>query len=63
MWPILCPADALELPHFSSPQLVAQHALVERLDFLYYLRHGRPASAFGTFLLQQLAASSDPQLQ
>ncbi|XP_072554574.1 spatacsin isoform X1 [Paramormyrops kingsleyae] len=55
--------DALELPHFSSPQLVAQHALVERLDFLYYLRHGRPASAFGTFLLQQLAASSDPQLQ
>ncbi|XP_048829392.1 spatacsin isoform X2 [Brienomyrus brachyistius] len=55
--------DALELPHFSSPQLVAQHALVERLDFLYYLRHGRPASAFGTFLLQQLAASGDPQLQ
>ncbi|KAJ8344407.1 hypothetical protein SKAU_G00317360 [Synaphobranchus kaupii] len=47
-----------ELPHFSSPHLVSKYALVESLDFLYYLRHGRPSFAFGTFLVQQLATSN-----
>lgn len=48
-----------ELPHFSSPHLVNKYALVESLDFLYYLRHGRPSFAFGTFLVQQLATSKN----
>ncbi|XP_061669465.1 spatacsin isoform X2 [Syngnathoides biaculeatus] len=47
-------SETTELPHFSSPHLVDAFALVERLDFLYYLRHGRPAVAFATFVLQQL---------
>ncbi|NXQ27812.1 SPTCS protein, partial [Alaudala cheleensis] len=50
-----------ELPHFSSPELVGRHAVVERLDFLFYLLHGRPAFALGTFLGQQLARSSTPR--
>ncbi|NXI16377.1 SPTCS protein, partial [Irena cyanogastra] len=50
-----------ELPHFSSPQLVSRHAVQERLDFLFYLLHGRPAFAFGTFLGQQLARSRAPR--
>ncbi|XP_053844027.1 spatacsin isoform X2 [Vidua macroura] len=50
-----------ELPHFSSPQLVSRHAVLESLDFLFYLRHGRPAFAFGTFLGQQLARSRAPR--
>ncbi|NXQ57464.1 SPTCS protein, partial [Anthoscopus minutus] len=50
-----------ELPHFSSPQLVSRHAVLERLDFLFYLLHGRPAFAFGTFLRQQLASSKAPR--
>ncbi|NXU43787.1 SPTCS protein, partial [Drymodes brunneopygia] len=50
-----------ELPHFSSPELVARHAVVERLHFLFYLQHGRPAFAFGTFLGQQLARSKTPR--
>ncbi|XP_023789390.1 spatacsin [Cyanistes caeruleus] len=49
-----------ELPHFSWPELVSRHAVVERLGFLFYLRHGRPAFAFGTFL-QQLARSKAPR--
>ncbi|XP_046889233.1 spatacsin isoform X4 [Hypomesus transpacificus] len=48
-----------ELPHFSSPHLVSQFALIEKLDFLYYLRHGRPSSAYGTFLVQNLTAFTD----
>ncbi|KAM6973367.1 spatacsin [Aplochiton taeniatus] len=52
-----------DLPHFSSPHLVHKYALVENLDFLYYLRHGRPSFAYGTFLVQQLAGSSDVKLQ
>ncbi|XP_028814265.1 spatacsin isoform X2 [Denticeps clupeoides] len=43
-----------ELPHFSSPHLVSKHALIENLDFLYYLQHGRPSVAYGTFLVQHL---------
>ncbi|NXQ10949.1 SPTCS protein, partial [Peucedramus taeniatus] len=50
-----------ELPHFSSPQLVSRHAVLERLDFLFYLLHARPAFAFGTFLGQQLARSKTPR--
>uniref|UniRef100_A0A8C5JPC0 SPG11 vesicle trafficking associated, spatacsin n=1 Tax=Junco hyemalis TaxID=40217 RepID=A0A8C5JPC0_JUNHY len=51
-----------QLPHFSSPALVSRHAVQERLHFLFYLRHGRPAFAFGTFLGQQLARSKAPRL-
>ncbi|XP_054128500.1 spatacsin [Melozone crissalis] len=51
-----------QLPHFSSPGLVSRHAVQERLHFLFYLRHGRPAFAFGTFLGQQLARSKAPRL-
>ncbi|NXI39236.1 SPTCS protein, partial [Galbula dea] len=50
-----------ELPHFSAPELVNRHAVRERLDFRYYLQHGRPAFAFGTFLLQQLLKSKSPR--
>ncbi|TNN00676.1 hypothetical protein fugu_011922 [Takifugu bimaculatus] len=57
--------ESSELPHFSSPHLVNRFALVENLDFLYYLRHGRPSFAFATFLIQQLNGCSDirPRLQ
>ncbi|CAB1323584.1 unnamed protein product [Coregonus sp. 'balchen'] len=50
---------SVELPHFSSPHLVSKYALIENLDFLYYLRHGRPSFAYGTFLVQQLANSNE----
>nr|XP_041574240.1 spatacsin [Taeniopygia guttata] len=50
-----------ELPHFSSPQLVSRHAVLDSLDFLFYLLQGRPAFAFGTFLGQQLARSKAPR--
>ncbi|KAL0967919.1 hypothetical protein UPYG_G00259670 [Umbra pygmaea] len=50
---------SVELPHFSSPHLVKKYALIENLDFLYYLRHGRPSYAYGTFLVQQLANSNN----
>ncbi|NXP17064.1 SPTCS protein, partial [Scytalopus superciliaris] len=50
-----------EFPHFSCPELVNKHAVVERLDFLYYLHHGRPSFAFGTFLVQQLVKSKTPK--
>eukprot|EP00076_Gallus_gallus_P044197 XP_025009735.1 spatacsin isoform X5 [Gallus gallus] len=50
-----------DLPHFSSPELVNKYAVMERLDFLYYLRHGRPSFAFGTFLVQQLVKSKSPK--
>uniref|UniRef100_A0A673HQF0 Spatacsin C-terminal domain-containing protein n=1 Tax=Sinocyclocheilus rhinocerous TaxID=307959 RepID=A0A673HQF0_9TELE len=43
-----------EPPHFSSSQLVSKLAVVESLDFLYYLSHGRPAFAYGVFLTQHL---------
>ncbi|XP_070687544.1 spatacsin [Pempheris klunzingeri] len=54
--------ETSELPHFSSPHLVNRFALVENLDFLYYLRHGRPSFAFTTFLVQQLSGCSDVTL-
>ncbi|XP_021263305.1 spatacsin isoform X2 [Numida meleagris] len=50
-----------DFPHFSSPDLVNKYAVMERLDFLYYLRHGRPSFAFGTFLVQQLVKSKSPK--
>ncbi|KAJ8249250.1 hypothetical protein GJAV_G00232780 [Gymnothorax javanicus] len=56
----LGPTDpSAELPHFSSPHLVNNYALVESLDFLYYLRHGRPSFAFGTFMVQQLGSTNN----
>ncbi|XP_069570605.1 spatacsin [Brachyistius frenatus] len=54
--------ETSELPHFSSPQLVSRFALVENLDFLYYIRHGRPGFAYATFLVQQLSSGSDLRL-
>ncbi|XP_001366663.1 spatacsin [Monodelphis domestica] len=50
-----------DLPHFSSPDLVNKYAVIERLNFAYYLRHGRPSFAFGTFLVQELAKSKSPK--
>ncbi|NXE26677.1 SPTCS protein, partial [Ardeotis kori] len=50
-----------DFPHFSSPELVNKYAIMERLDFLYYLQHGRPSFAFGTFLVQQLVKSKSPK--
>ncbi|XP_073921960.1 spatacsin isoform X3 [Castor canadensis] len=49
------------LPHFSSPDLVNKYAIVERLNFAYYLHHGRPSFAFGTFLAQELTKSKVPK--
>ncbi|XP_067446801.1 spatacsin isoform X2 [Thunnus thynnus] len=54
--------ETTELPHFSSPHLVNKFALVENLDYLYYLRHGRPSFAYATFLVQQLSGCSDVKL-
>ncbi|KAM6409847.1 spatacsin [Rhynochetos jubatus] len=54
-------ASSSDFPHFSSPELVNKHAIMERLDFLYYLHHGRPSFAFGTFLVQQLVKSKSPK--
>ncbi|KAM4733870.1 spatacsin [Anableps anableps] len=51
-----------ELPHFSSSHLVGKFALVENLDFLYYINHGRPSFAYGNFLIQHLGVCSDVQL-
>ncbi|XP_050955035.1 spatacsin [Labeo rohita] len=52
-----------EPPHFSSSQLVSKFAVVENLDFLYYLSHGRPAFAYGVFLTQHLVNCSNVKLQ
>ncbi|XP_004623550.1 spatacsin [Octodon degus] len=49
------------LPHFSSPGLVNKYAVVEHLNFAYYLHHGRPSFAFGTFLVQELTKSKTPK--
>lgn len=54
--------ESSELPHFSSPALVSKFALVEKLDFLYFLRHGRPSFAYATFLVQQLHGRCDVKL-
>ncbi|XP_028734564.1 LOW QUALITY PROTEIN: spatacsin [Peromyscus leucopus] len=52
---------ASHLPHFSSPHLVSKYAIVERLNYAYYLHHGRPSFAFGTFLVQELIKSKTPK--
>uniref|UniRef100_A0A8D2B0G6 SPG11 vesicle trafficking associated, spatacsin n=1 Tax=Sciurus vulgaris TaxID=55149 RepID=A0A8D2B0G6_SCIVU len=49
------------LPHFSSPDLVNKYAVVEHLNFTYYLLNGRPSFAFGTFLVQELIKSKTPK--
>ncbi|MEQ2242589.1 hypothetical protein ILYODFUR_037401 [Ilyodon furcidens] len=56
------PTETSELPHFSSSHLVDKFALVENLDFFYYIHHGRPSFAYGNFLIQQLGVCSDVQL-
>ncbi|XP_054633322.1 spatacsin [Dunckerocampus dactyliophorus] len=55
-------SETTELPHFSSPQLVDSFALVDNLDYLYYVQHGRPSFAFATFLLQELIGCDDVSL-
>ncbi|XP_068595308.1 spatacsin [Brachionichthys hirsutus] len=55
-------SETAELPHFSSPHLVNRYAVVENLDFLYYLRHGRPSFAYATFLVQKLSGCNDVPL-
>ncbi|XP_038960901.1 spatacsin isoform X3 [Rattus norvegicus] len=50
-----------QLPHFSSPDLVSKYAVVEQLSYTYYLHHGRPSFAFGTFLVQELIKSKTPK--
>lgn len=52
-----------ELPHFSSPHLVNKYALIENLDYLYYLQHGRPSFAYGIFVIQHLIDSSNAKLE
>ncbi|XP_034352380.1 spatacsin isoform X2 [Arvicanthis niloticus] len=52
---------ASQLPHFSSPDLVNKYAVVEHLNYAYYLHHGRPSFAFGTFLVQELIKSKTPK--
>uniref|UniRef100_A0A3B5L9T1 Spatacsin C-terminal domain-containing protein n=1 Tax=Xiphophorus couchianus TaxID=32473 RepID=A0A3B5L9T1_9TELE len=56
--PLNC-TETSELPHFSSSHLVDKFAIVENLDFLYYIHHGRPSFAYGNFLIQQLGVCSD----
>ncbi|XP_029139153.1 spatacsin [Protobothrops mucrosquamatus] len=50
-----------DLPHFSCSALVNKHAIIENLDFSYYLHHERPSFAFGAFLTQQLSKSDLPK--
>ena len=38
---------------------MSRWALVERMDFLYFLRHSRPSYAYASFLLHELAGSPD----
>ncbi|XP_073798479.1 spatacsin isoform X2 [Danio rerio] len=52
-----------EPPHFSSSHLVSNFAIVENLDFLYFLRHGRPAFAYAVYLTQHLRDCSNTKLQ
>ncbi|XP_058011704.1 spatacsin isoform X2 [Ahaetulla prasina] len=50
-----------DLPHFSCSALVNKHAIIEHLDFSYYLYHERPSFAFGAFLVQQLSKRDLPK--
>ncbi|CAI5792574.1 Spatacsin_C domain-containing protein [Podarcis lilfordi] len=58
---LVIPDTCSDLPHFSSATFVNKYAVVERLDFSYFLRHERPSFAFGTFLVQQLAQNKTPK--
>ncbi|XP_056427549.1 spatacsin [Hyla sarda] len=49
------------LPHFSCPKLVKKLSVVEQLDTFFYLRSGRPAVAFSTFLVHYLLKSKVPK--
>uniref|UniRef100_A0A4W4GRA6 Spatacsin C-terminal domain-containing protein n=1 Tax=Electrophorus electricus TaxID=8005 RepID=A0A4W4GRA6_ELEEL len=48
---------------FKFPHLVNKYALIQNLDYLYYLQHGRPSFAYGIFIIQHLASSSNVKLQ
>ncbi|XP_070619126.1 spatacsin isoform X2 [Erythrolamprus reginae] len=58
---LVVPDICNELPHFSCPVLVSKHAIIEHLDFSYYLHHERPSFAFGAFLAQRLSKSDFPK--
>ncbi|TRY98845.1 hypothetical protein DNTS_027858 [Danionella cerebrum] len=58
-----CGETSSELPHFSSAALVSRYAPVENLDFLYYLRQGRPAVAYCVFLTQHLIDCNNIKIQ
>ncbi|XP_075063620.1 spatacsin isoform X2 [Mixophyes fleayi] len=49
------------LPHCSCPELVHKLSAAEQLDVFFYLRSGRPAVAFSTFVVHQLLKSKTPQ--
>ncbi|KAG9488969.1 hypothetical protein GDO78_005140 [Eleutherodactylus coqui] len=49
------------LPHCSCPELVNKLSVVEQLDTFFYLRSGRPAVAFSTFLVHHLLKSKVPK--
>ena len=42
------------LPFFSHPDLVSRFAHTAKLNFTYYLKHGRPSYAFLSFLTEEL---------
>ncbi|XP_049816483.1 spatacsin [Schistocerca nitens] len=45
--------EAVDLPHFSMPKLVSKYGYKCKLDYLYYLKQGRPSFAANTFLVEQ----------
>ncbi|XP_075714490.1 spatacsin [Rhinoderma darwinii] len=49
------------LPHCSCPKLVKKLSVAEQLDTFFYLRSGRPAVAFSTFLVHHLLKSKVPK--
>ncbi|KAM3927193.1 spatacsin [Leptodactylus fuscus] len=49
------------LPHFSCPKMVKKLSVVEQLDIFFYLRSGRPAVAFSTFVVHHLLKSKVPK--
>ena len=44
---------ALELPHFSSPSLVAKHSHEERLPYVFFLKQGLPSFAYANFMVSK----------
>ncbi|KAG8574868.1 hypothetical protein GDO81_009376 [Engystomops pustulosus] len=49
------------LPHCSCPKLVKKLSVAEQLDTFFYIRSGRPAVAFSTFLMHHLLKSRVPK--